>query len=266
MSAAVRVRVHTLAPGAPGGPLVVLVHGLEDAWASWLPMAAELDPDWRLVALDLPWRAGNDYRWYRRPSGEWLADALDLLGARPDAMVAHSYGANAALELLCERDSRPGPAVALISPLYRNPRYPVTWRLFDRAREAFVEHIREGLRARMAGRAETTDPTVLAAMMSVALDRVGPSGFLAVFQQFTASAYLALDQVEAATLLVAGAQDPSLPPEAARALASSIPGARVRVNDGYDHFCHFRQARGVAAQVAEFIETACLSTGTVGER
>lgn len=258
--------VHTLAPGVPDGPLVVLVHGLEDGWASWLPMAAELDPDWRVVALDLPWRAGNDYRWHRRPPSEWLGDALDLLDARPDALVAHSFGATATLELLCEQDSRPGSAVALISPLYRHPGYPVTWRLFDRAREEFVEHIREGLRARMAARAETTDPTVLAAMMDVALDRVGPSGFLAVFQQFTASAHLALGRVEAATLLVAGARDPSLPPDAARALARAIPGARVRVNDGYDHFCHFRQARGVAAQVAGFIATECLSTGTVGER
>jgi pimeloyl-ACP methyl ester carboxylesterase len=258
--------VHTLSPGAPDGPLVVLVHGLEDAWASWLPMAAELDPDWRVVALDLPWRAGNDYRWHRRPSCEWLGDALDLLDARPDALVAHSYGATATLELLCQRDSRPGPAVALISPLYRQPGYPVTWHVFDRARDAFVEHIREGLRARMAGRAQTTDPTVLAAMTDVALDRVGPSGFLAVFQQFTASAYLPLDRIRAATFLVAGVQDPSLPPDAARALARAIPEARVRVNDGYDHFCHFRQAHGVAAQVAEFIATQCLSTGTVGER
>ncbi|WP_433241178.1 alpha/beta fold hydrolase [Streptosporangium sp. CA-135522] len=259
------IKVHTLAQGVPGAPFVVFAHGLEDSWTSWLPLAAELDPDWRLVALDLPWRPGNDYRWRTRPAGQWLGDGLDLLDTAPDAVVAHSFGANATLELLCALDSRPGRAAALVCPLYRLPRHPVTWRMFERSRSTFVQHIRDGLRARMGVRADSTEPGVLETMMDMALDRVGPSGFLTVFEQFAASADLPLGNVGLPTLVLAGGADPTLSLEAATALADGIPGADLRIHHDYDHFCHIRHARGVAAQVANLVDVARATTRTVGE-
>lgn len=257
------VAVHTLAPGTPGGPLIVLAHGLEDRWTSWSALAAELDPDWRLVALDLPWRSGNDYRWRTRASADWLAEALDLLGARPDVLVAHSYAANAALNLLCDPDPCSIPALLLVCPLYRQPRHLVTWRMFDRARAAFAEHIREGLRARLGSRLATMEPDVLVTMTDLALDRVGPSGFVTVFQQFIASADLALEAMRVPTLVLAGGSDPTLSREAATALADRITGAELQIHDHYDHFCHIRQVSGVAVHVTDFV--ASTLTRTVGE-
>lgn len=259
------VGVHPIVPGAPGAPLVVFAHGLEDSWTSWLPLVAELGCDWRMVAVDLPWRSGNDYRWRSRSPGAWLGDALDLLDATPDALIAHSFGANATLELLCAHDPRPGRAVALVCPLYRQPRHPVTWRMFDRSMKTFVEHIREGVRARMGGRADSMDPEVLETMIEMAVDRVGPLGFLSVFQQFAASADLPLHNVELPTLVVAGGADPTLSTEAATALGAGMPGATVRIHDEYDHFCHVRHARSVAAHVAGMFAAALATSRTVGE-
>lgn len=256
--------VHTLAPGAPGAPVVAFAHGLEDSWASWLPLARALDPDWRLLALDLPWRAGGDYRWRRRPPGHWLGEALDRLDVVPDVIVAHSYGANAALELLCAADPRPGRAAALVCPLYRLPRHPVTWRTFDRSRSTFVQHIRDGLRVHIGSRAASMEPDVLQAMLEVAVDRVGPAGFLAVFEQFAQSSLLPLGNVRLPTLVLAGGNDPTLSPEAATALRAEIPGAELRFQDHYDHFCHIRHARSVAAYIAELV-AACTATPTAGE-
>jgi pimeloyl-ACP methyl ester carboxylesterase len=153
--------------------------------------------------------------------------------------------------------------VALICPLFRAPRHLVTWRMFDRARTIFFEHMREGFRARMGARAAAVEPAVLETMMDVAIDRAGPLGFLATFEQYTASSDLVLGNVEAATLLVAGGTDPTFVPEAARTLAGGIPGARLRITDDYDHFCHVRHARGVAAQIADFAGSAVASTPTV---
>lgn len=260
-----RVEVHPLVAGAPRGPLVVFAHGLEDTWTSWLPLTRELDPDWRLVALDLPWRPGNDYRWRSRPAGQWLGDALDLLDGPPDLLVAHSFGANAALELLCARDPRPGRAAALVCPLYRPPAHPVTWRMFERSRQTFVQHIRDGVGMRMGPRAGATDPAVLAGMTDLALDRVGPAGFLAVFEQFAASAELALAKVSLPTLVLAGGADPVLSHSAATALADGMPGASVRFNDDYDHFCHVRQAGAVAAQVRELVTAVGAGSGSAGQ-
>lgn len=250
------VRVQPLAVGRPGAPSVVFAHGLEDAWTSWLPLAAELDPSWRLAALDLPWRPGNDYRWRSRPAGHWLRDGLNLLDPAPDLLVAHSLGANAALELLCTLDPLPVRAVALVCPLYRRPSEPVTWRMFDRSRSTFVQHLRDGVRTRMGVRASGTDPAVLAAMTELALDRIGPAGFLAVFEQFVASAELPLARVELPTLVLAGGADPTLSRAAATALGGAIPGADVRFHEDYDHFCHVRHAGEVAVQLRDLAATA----------
>jgi pimeloyl-ACP methyl ester carboxylesterase len=255
--------VRTLAEGAPGAPLIVLAHGLEDRWTSWAGLAAKLNPDWRLVALDLPWRSGNDYRWRTRSSSDWLGDALDMVGASPDVLIAHSYAANAALNLLCDLDPRSIPAVLLICPLYNQPRHLVTWEMFDRARTAFAAHIQEGLRAQLGRRLHTMEPDVLQTMTDLALDRVGPSGFVTVFQQFTASSDLALEAVEVPTLVLAGGADPTLAPEAATALAARIPGAELQLHKHYDHFCHIRQVTGVAAHTTNFVTRTL--TRTVGE-
>lgn len=252
--------VHTLAPGKPGGPLIVLAHGLEDRWTSWVPMVAALDPSWRMVALELPWQSGNDYRWHHRSSAQWLDEALEQVGERPDVLIAHSYGANAALNLLCEPDPRPIPALLLICPLYRQPHHPVTWRMFERARTAFAEHIAEGVRARLRNRIDTMEPDVLQTMIELAQDRVGPAGFVTVFSQFIASADLPLETVEVPSLVLAGGADATLAPEAATALAAAISGGRLHIDEGFDHFCHIRQATGVAAHVAEFVASTALRT------
>jgi pimeloyl-ACP methyl ester carboxylesterase len=244
------VRALELAAGSPGAPLIVLVHGLEDSWDCWRPLARRFD-GWRLVALDLPWRAGNDYRWRRTPAREWLARGLDLVDVAADVVVAHSFGAGATLDLLCDRDPRISRA-ALICPLYRPPRLVMTWRAFERAQRTFNRHIREGLVTRMGPRAAAVEPGVLDAMMDRAVDRVGPAGFLAVFEQFAATADLPLHAVRAPTLVLAGDADFTLVEGAAADLAAGIPNAVARPHPHYDHFCHLRHTDEVAAEIAGF--------------
>lgn len=230
---------------------MVLVHGLEDAWSSWLPLAVLLDEEWRVTALDLPWRAGNDYRWRAADTAAgWLARAL---GNDPvDAVVAHSFGANAALQLMAA-GTLPGAAV-LICPLYRPPAVGVTWDVFDRARANFERLITDGIRARLGGR--DLEPDVLAAMAGKALDRIGPHGVLTAFDCFVASTDLPLEDVGQRALVLAGTADLSLSARAARALAARIPDAAVEIADDVDHFCHVRRPRLVAAHVRRFLRAA----------
>jgi pimeloyl-ACP methyl ester carboxylesterase len=250
-----RVDAYELTPGLPGGPLVVLVHGLEDSWETWRPLAAHLDPRWRVTALNLPWRPGNDYHWRQRRSADWLAAGLDPLGP-VDAVVAHSFGANATLELMCASDARVGAAVALISPLYRPPDVAVTWSMFDEARRTFNRHMRDGLLLRLGARAATIEAPVLDIMLSKAIDRIGPAGFLVTFDQFTTSGNLPLGRIGLPSLVLAGGADPTLSRTAARALAARIPGTCLQLHDEYDHFCHVRHARDVGAQISGFIGAA----------
>lgn len=258
-------KVHVLSRGRPGAPLVVFAHGLEDSWASWHSMAKQFDPDWRLLAIELPWRAGNDYEWRTRRPGEWLGDGLDLIGTVPDVLVAHSFGANAALELMCAFDPRAGRSAALLCPLYRLPHLPVTWRMLDRSRTSFVENIREGVRARLGSRVDALSPALLDTMIEMAVDRVGPAGFLTVFDQFVNSANLALGGVELPTLVIAGDSDPNTSGEVAAELAAGMPGAGVFVGEGFDHFCHIRRAADVAGRITRLVGTVHTPIRTAGQ-
>lgn len=250
------VTLHVLNEGEPDGPLVAFAHGLEDNWQSWRPLAERLGPHPRLVALDLPWRAGNDYRWRHRSPAEWLRSGLAALPRTPDVLVAHSMGGNAALQLLCAGEPQAGRTVALICPLYRPPGRPVTWALFDRSRETFVQHIHDGLRARMGSRAARVDAGLLTAMTDLAIERVGPAGFLTVFEEYLATAHLALGAVDRPVAVFAGGADPTLSPLAAKVLVAGMPGGRLHLRDDYDHFCHVQHARGIADRVTELIRLA----------
>lgn len=249
-----------LAAGEPGAPTVVFAHGLEDSWASWRGLAAALDPRWRSVALDLPWRAGNDYGWRGRRPAEWLGDALDALGRPPDLLVAHSFGANAALDLLCARDPRAGTATALLCPFYRRPAQSVTWSVFDRSRASYAANIGAGVRARLGRRAAGLDGDVLATMVDLAVERTGPSGFLAVFEQFVGSGSLPLHRIDRPTLVVVGGADPVLSRRAAAELTAAIPGVRAHIEPSYDHYCHIRRAPGLAERIAAFVAERAPST------
>lgn len=245
--------VHELSPGAPGGDLVVLAHGLEDSWESWRPLARAFDPRWRVLVLDLPWRPGNDYRWRRQESAAgWLAAGLQRLPRPPDTIVAHSFGANATLELMAAGHSS-ARATVLICPLYCPPEQPVTWQVFDRARRTFDRHIRDGLRLRLGQRLRTVDEAVLDGMIAKAIDRIGPAGFLTVFDQFIGSGTLALTTVTTPTLILAGGADPTLSPAAAATLGRDMPRATLLVHEHYDHFCHVRHAVEVAEQATRFV-------------
>ncbi|WP_433042412.1 alpha/beta fold hydrolase [Dactylosporangium sp. CS-033363] len=243
------VRAHVLRDGSP---LVVLAHGLEDSWQSWHAFARGLDPDWGVVALDLPWRTGNDYRWRTRPAGQWLADGLAQVGRVPDMLVAHSFGGSAALQLCAGTAGDIAGTVTVICPIYRTAQQPVTWKAFELSRLTYTHHMRDGVRARLGPRAREMEAGVLDTMMDLALERAGPSGFFTVFDQYLTSPQLPLGDVTEPVLVIAGDEDPTLTHEAALALAAAIPHGAVRAHEDYDHFCHIRHAAAVAAQVADF--------------
>ena len=259
------VQLHELSPGEPGAPFIVFAHGLEGCWTSFKPLAKHVDPTWRLISLELPWKPGNDYRWRGRSSGDWLGDGLDQLDAKPDVLMSHSFGANATLELLCNLDSRLGRTVALLTPFYRMPQHEVTWSMFERSRTTFCKHIGDGVKARMGTRADTMEPDVLEGMIKVALDRAGPFGFTTVFDYYVKSGDLQLGNVEVPTMVLAGGDDPTMSFEAATALTDGMPGASLRMHEGYDHFFYVRHAREVAATLVELVDSVRAITPTAGE-
>jgi 3-oxoadipate enol-lactonase len=62
-----------------------------------------------------------------------------------------------------------------------------------------------------------------------------------------------LDQIRAPTLILSGEDDPSMPPESARALESRIPGARRRLLSGVAHLCNVEDSETFNREVLSFI-------------
>lgn len=242
----------------PDAPLLVLVHGMEDGPQSWRPLAHLLGRRWRTRALDLPWRAGNRYEWRRRGSpGGLLAQALAALGEPATVLIGHSFGANAVLELMADAAVRPvvprPRAAVLTAPFYRPPELTVTWELFDRSRENFERQIRAGITARLGHRQGRVDADLVTTMADKAIARIGPVGFLSVFDQFVASGELSLATVDVPTLVLGGRGDPSLGSRRSAALEAAMPAATVVIDEHYDHFCHLHQPREVAYRITEFL-------------
>lgn len=232
------------------GPAVVLVHGLEGSWQNWTEIAKILAPHYRLIALDLPWRAGNDYTWRAGGTpGQWLDRALSDLPQPISAVVGHSFGANATLELLST--GRVFERAALLAPLYRPAGRAVDESLRSESREALTSVVRTGLRLKLATR--TLSPDLLGEMQRKLVDYVVPRAFPPFFDYLCATRELALSHVDTPTLVLAGTTDVSLPPEGADALGEAMPAARIRLHAHYTHFCHQEQAAEVATELDEFL-------------
>lgn len=252
---------HVLAPGAPGGPLVVCAHGLEDGWATWEVVAGELDPSWRLVALDLPWRTDTDYGWRVRPPRAWLRDALDELGERPDVLVAHSFGGTAALDLAAAGGAPAGAALGLLCPVYRAPGGRVTWPGFDATRDSFLSTLRDGVRAHMEARALDGDAELVRLMTELAEQRVGPVAFVTVFDEMLRSARIPVHRVRGPLGVLTGGTDATLTPASAEALAGAAAEGELRLDDRLDHHCHVRRPEVVAEWLDALMARALRTAG-----
>jgi 3-oxoadipate enol-lactonase len=62
-----------------------------------------------------------------------------------------------------------------------------------------------------------------------------------------------LSGITAPTLVVAGRQDPSIPPEHGEAIAAAVPGARFEVLDPGAHLASVERADAVTALIAEHL-------------
>jgi pimeloyl-ACP methyl ester carboxylesterase len=114
------VKIHYVVDGK--GPLVVLLHGFPDYWATWKPLMAELNKaGWRTAALDL-----RGYNLSDKPAGEAAYAMPNLIGdvaavvaaeGQKDAVViGHDWGAAIAWQVAMNRPDLVNRLVILSVP------------------------------------------------------------------------------------------------------------------------------------------------------
>jgi pimeloyl-ACP methyl ester carboxylesterase len=231
------------------GPVLLMMHGLEEYWQVWLPIAEILHNDYRILAADLPWRSRNDYDWteIKTPS-EWLAALIDALPVDVDVLFGHSFGSNTSLEYMARRNARQPRAAVLTAPLYRPSRDAVSWQFLDEAIKYFRTLLGAGLEARSDGR--ELPPEVFDAIVGKLFESVGPMGLVNLFRLVSHSPQIELHRILAPTLVIAGKQEHFKVTTHAGELAERLPNGSLAQLSEYHHFCVVMQAQEVAELAA----------------
>ncbi len=233
------------------GETLVLVHGLGGSTNTWYPQAQVLRRDFRLVAYDLAGAA-------RSPVPDAISiesHVRDLLGIIDQAggrvhLAGHSLGT-----IICQHVAAAHPekvaSLALIGP-FAQPPEAARAGLRERAAKARAEGMAKG----MAGIAEAIVAGGTAADVrmhqpaAVAFVRESimaqpPEGYARNCEALAAAVSADLSRIACPVLLITGDEDRTAPAETARAMASAINGADVRVLDGCGHWATIERAKQV---------------------
>ncbi|MEZ3114681.1 alpha/beta fold hydrolase [Halobaculum sp. MBLA0147] len=272
------VRLHAVAAGDPGDPLVVLLHGFPDFWYGWREQLEPLvDAGYRVVVPDQRGYnlsdAPDSVRAYRveRLSAD-VCDVIEWAGRESAHVVGHDWGAAVAWDLALRHPDRvdrlavcnvPHPTV-FGRTLRSNPRQMLrSWYV-----AAFqVPKLPEfGLGANdAAGLARVLDGSAHEGTFSDGdLDRYraawtgGPGGVSGMVNWYRAAARYGMDppseRVAQPTLICWGEDDDALVPEmAAESLDFCVDG-RLERYPSASHWVHLERASAVTAELRSHLD------------
>lgn len=257
------------------GPALLLLHGVACDHTTWDRVIRPLARNHTVIAPDLLGHGRSD-----KPRGDYsvgafangMRDLLSLMEIDRATVVGHSFGGGVAMQFayqfpeLTERLVlvAPGGLGREVSPLIRMAAMPGFHQLMGALTLPGIRQINAaGLRIAHAARLPGTrdvdeiaaiyeglrDPQARSAvgrLLSAVVDRSG--------QVVTMNdrAYLT-EQLPLA--IIWGAQDPIIPAEHARRIASLLPAARVEIIDDSGHFPHRDHSREFLRIVQNFLAT-----------
>jgi pimeloyl-ACP methyl ester carboxylesterase len=240
-----------LLPGTPAKPVAAFIHGLEEGWQIWEPLARGLSRRLRSFCLDLPWSGRNRYDWAHETRVRWWIDrGLRLLPRPVSIVVAHSFGANAVLEHFDARGVGGVEALVLVSPFYRG-RAEFSWPLFDHYMGNFERFVAAGIEVyRSSRRVPAASDAVLARKV---LDRIGPVGCLQFLNLFARTPRLDPRRLDLPVLVLGGEEDFYSLPVDCEALVRALPRAELRLLPRCGHFAMIEQPGILCSLIQEFV-------------
>lgn len=243
--------------GPADAPVVLLLHGLGSSGDDWEHQVAAL-ADYRVLGVDLPGHH-RSARPAARPSIEAMAASVsELLGAlriRRAHVVGLSLGGCVGLALALQAPERVASLVLVNAFARLRPSglggvargamrltlavlAPMAWLGTMVAREAFPAPQHAALRARAAARI-------------AANSRGAYLGSLRALLRFDVRA--SLGAIACPTLVVAGAQDRTVPLAEKAALARAIPGARLEIVADSGHVTAYDQPEALTRLIREHL-------------
>jgi 3-oxoadipate enol-lactonase len=246
---------HTIT-GPEDAPVLVLSNSLGATLEMWDPQADTLAEHFRLVRYDTRGHGSSETPpgpYSIDDAGNDVIDLLDHLDVGRAHIAGLSLGGMTAMWLAIHAPERVDKLVLLCTSPQMGPAQ--TWA--DRAvtvREQGTEAIVDATLERWftEGYRAQHDLSAIREMF-VDIDDEGYASCCSIIEQMDIVPNL--DGIAASTLVIAGAQDPSTPPDThAKRIVDGIPDARLEVLDPGAHLINVERADAVTALILEHLE------------
>lgn len=250
------------------GPALLLLHGAGGSSHSWQNLVPYLTPRFRIIAPDLPGQ-GFTTAGRRRFSLDAMVEDLARLcadqGWAPVAIIGHSAGAAIALRLAQALPIPPKAVVGLNAAL-GNFEGTAGWLFPLIAKMLSLNPFVPSLAARLFGvgdRVRTLigstgsdlDDEGLRRYQTLISDPVHVDGTLSMMAQWRLDdLQRQLPSIETPTLLIAGANDGTVPDRVSRAGAARLPHGDYVELPRLGHLAHEEDAAAVAAVLLPWLE------------
>jgi pimeloyl-ACP methyl ester carboxylesterase len=244
----------TYVGGPADGHPIAFVHGAGLSWRMWLPQLRAFEDEYRLFAPDLPGHGRQANMPFSFDAGVRVLD--DLLGDetdKPALVVGQSLGGYVAVEYAAKRPARvAGLVLSGASADYQGVLGVTTWvaGLLNRIRAAvgpLDRRFREGVEADLEDGPLAPDIVTAIIDGGISLAGYGQGAMALAGLDFPTK----LRSFDGPVLLLNGAED-RLNPDAAEALAPSLPGAETRVLSNAGHTCSIERPDEYTSVVREF--------------
>jgi 3-oxoadipate enol-lactonase len=251
------VIVHHEVTGPADAPPLVLSNSLGADLRMWDPQAEALAERFRLVRYDTRGHGGSPV-----PDGPY---SIDHVGQDALALLDHleierahwaglSLGGMTGMWLAINAPERLDRLVLLCTSAQLGP--PETWReRAETVRAQGTEAVADAGIGRWLTerfRAEHPDTAAWLREMIAATPDSGYAACCAVIEHMDLTPGLA--GISAPTLIIAGAQDPTTPPEHGERIAAAVPDARLEVLDPAAHLANVEQPEAVTRLILDHLE------------
>lgn len=243
--------------GADDAPAVVLVHSLGLDMRLWDPQVPALSEAHRVVRLDLRGHGSSDC-----PPGPYSVERLsrDVLAVADGAGVdrfhlcGQSLGGQVALWLAAHHPDR------LRSVIYCNTAPKIGDKAMWEARVAAVREgglasIRDAWLERVFSPSTARERPELLEAVGETFVRTDPEGYTGCCRAIAdADLWPLVGRHDLPSLIIAGAEDPVIPPDESRRLHQRIPGSRLVVLEGAAHVSNVERPDEFSSVLREFLE------------
>jgi 3-oxoadipate enol-lactonase len=249
------VDVHHEVTGPAGARVLVLSNSLGTDMRMWDPQVEALSRHFRVVRYDTRGHGRSPV-----PPGPYTIDdvgrdvvaLLDRLGVKRASVCGVSLGGMTAIWLGANAPERVDRLVPCCTSAFLPPASAWAERAAMVREAGTTEVVADAVVARwLTPSGAERDPELVSELraMLVGMPAEGYASCCQVVEKLDLRERLA--SIAAPTLVIAGADDPAIPVEHMRELASGVPGARLEVLEGAAHLANLERADAVTRLVIE---------------